>query len=116
MSYPLKEPGSEDKVQIEDLALSTTSRSARKLEKRVKRKIDLFILPLIAITYFLAQMVCQKLHLPVMANKLIIEKGQSDLGNANVAGMSQDLHFTSKEYSNIASIFLVGYLLFQIPV
>lgn len=68
-----------------------------KLEKRAKLKTDLFILPLLASIYFLAQM------------------GRSDLGNAKVAGLDEDLSLTPDMYSNVASIFIVGYLVFQLP-
>ena len=68
-----------------------------KSEGRVKLKTDLFVLPLLASIYFLAQM------------------GRSDLGNAKVAGLDEDFGLTPDMYSNVASIFLVGYLLFQLP-
>lgn len=63
----------------------------------VKLKTDLFILPLLASIYFLAQM------------------GRSDLGNAKVAGLDDDLSLTPDMYSNVASIFIAGYLVFQLP-
>ena len=68
-----------------------------KSEWRVKLKTDLFVLPLLASIYFLAQM------------------GRSDLGNAKVAGLDEDFGLTPDMYSNVASIFLVGYLVFQLP-
>ncbi|RYP11172.1 hypothetical protein DL765_007859 [Monosporascus sp. GIB2] len=68
-----------------------------KSERKVKLKIDFFILPLLASIYFLAQM------------------GRSDLGNAKVAGLDEDLNLTPDMYSNVAAIFYVGYLLFQLP-
>lgn len=42
-------------------------------------------------------------------------KGRSDLANAKVAGMDKDLRLTAQMYSNVSSIFLVGYILFQLP-
>ncbi|RYP46677.1 hypothetical protein DL768_007149 [Monosporascus sp. mg162] len=68
-----------------------------KSERKVKLKIDLFILPLLASIYFLAQM------------------GRSDLGNAQVAGLDEDLNLTPDMYANVAAIFYVGYLIFQLP-
>lgn len=67
------------------------------MERRVKLKTDLFILPLLSSIYFLAQM------------------GRSDLGNAKVAGLDDDLGLTPDMYSSVASIFIVGYLIFQLP-
>ncbi|CAM1508887.1 Fc.00g026260.m01.CDS01 [Cosmosporella sp. VM-42] len=75
----------------EDLA------AARKAERKLVWKLDLIILPLLSTVYFLAQM------------------GRSDLGNAKIAGMDDDLYLTPKQYSNVASIFLVGYIIFQLP-
>ena len=68
-----------------------------KNEKIVRLKTDLFVLPLLASIYFLAQM------------------GRSDLGNAKVAGLDEDFGLTPDMYSNVASIFIVGYLIFQLP-
>ncbi|KAH6658034.1 putative pantothenate transporter [Truncatella angustata] len=74
-----------------------SSASDRKKERRVRWKTDLIILPLLVSIHFLAQM------------------GRSDLANAKVAGMEEDLHLTPSMYSLTASIFLVGYLVFQLP-
>jgi hypothetical protein len=42
-------------------------------------------------------------------------KAKSDLGNAEVAGMSEEMGLDAKEYSDLAIMVLVGYILFQIP-
>ncbi|KAF2474391.1 putative pantothenate transporter [Lindgomyces ingoldianus] len=67
------------------------------LDRRVKLKIDFMILPLLSSVYFLAQM------------------GRSDLANAKIAGMDDELNLSPKMYSNVSSIFLVGYITFQLP-
>ncbi|KAF7559022.1 hypothetical protein G7046_g5134 [Stylonectria norvegica] len=79
------------RMSPEDLAVS------RKVERKLVWKLDLIILPLLSSIYFLAQM------------------GRSDLGNAKIAGMDDDLYLTPKQYSNVASLFLVGYIVFQLP-
>ncbi|KAH8883690.1 MFS general substrate transporter, partial [Thozetella sp. PMI_491] len=66
-------------------------------ERRLKWKIDLVILPLLSTIYFLSQM------------------GRSDLGNAQTAGMGKDLGLSANQYSNAASMFVVGYIIFQLP-
>ncbi|KAF2457083.1 major facilitator superfamily domain-containing protein [Lineolata rhizophorae] len=71
--------------------------AARKIERKAKWKMDLIIIPLLSTVYFLAQM------------------GRSDLGNAKIAGMDEELNLTPKNYSDTASIFLVGYIIFQLP-
>ncbi|KAL9617618.1 MAG: hypothetical protein Q9160_007584 [Pyrenula sp. 1 TL-2023] len=67
------------------------------VERRVKWKLDLTILPLLTSIYFLSQL------------------AKSDLGNAKVAGMSEELHLSAKDYSNLAIMITVGELLFQLP-
>ncbi|XMA15216.1 hypothetical protein WAI453_008007 [Rhynchosporium graminicola] len=76
---------------------SEGSTVSRKTEKRLVLKIDLFILPLLAMVYFFASM------------------GRSDLANASVAGMKEELGLSAQDYSNAANMFLVGYILFQLP-
>ncbi|KAJ5260497.1 hypothetical protein N7478_012102 [Penicillium angulare] len=68
-----------------------------RLLSRVKWKLDLFILPIISIVYFFAQM------------------GRSDLANAKVAGLSDELKLSPRDYSNAATVLLVAYIVFQLP-
>lgn len=42
-------------------------------------------------------------------------QGRSDLGNARIAGLTEDLHLSNQQYSNVASVFYAGYLAFQLP-
>lgn len=44
-----------------------------------------------------------------------VAKGRSDLGNAKIMGMDEELGLSPGQYSNVASIFQVGYLIFQLP-
>lgn len=81
----------------QDVLITEPPADGGKSERMVKLKTDLFILPLLASIYFLAQM------------------GRSDLGNAKVAGLDDDLSLTPDMYSNVASIFIAGYLVFQLP-
>ncbi len=37
------------------------------------------------------------------------------MANAQTAGMGKELHLSAQEYSNLASMFLVGYIIFQLP-
>lgn len=67
------------------------------LDRRVKWKLDFFILPLISSVYFFASM------------------GRSDLSNAAVAGMPEELGLSAQDYSNAATMFLVSYIVFQLP-
>ncbi|KAI1077789.1 putative pantothenate transporter [Whalleya microplaca] len=98
------EESNSSKVRLEavDIADSEngdilSTAESRKREAHVKRKIDFLILPLLASVYFLAQM------------------GRSDLNNAKIANMDDELGLSHDDYTNIASIFYVGYLVFQLP-
>lgn len=42
-------------------------------------------------------------------------QGRSDLANAKVAGLSEELRISPQGYSNAATILLVGYIIFQLP-
>ncbi|KAK7888347.1 hypothetical protein LTR67_008693 [Exophiala xenobiotica] len=87
-----------DSTAPTDITQTPEEREAEaRLERRLKWKIDLVILPMMALMYFLSSM------------------ARNDLGNAKVAGMTEDLNISPKQYSNLASIFLVGYIVFQIP-
>ncbi|KAH8899811.1 MFS general substrate transporter [Thozetella sp. PMI_491] len=66
-------------------------------EKRLKWKLDLYIMPMLISIFFLAQM------------------GRSDIGNAKSAGMDDELQLTPGMFSNIGSMFLVGYIIGQLP-
>lgn len=87
----------------------------RQRERRVKWKIDLLILPLLSTVYFLASMVYHKMNRLLACASADVSKGRSDLGNAKIAGMSKELQLTPKQYSNVASIFYVGYICLQLP-
>ncbi|KAI1328016.1 putative pantothenate transporter [Xylariaceae sp. FL0255] len=66
-------------------------------ERRLKWKLDLFILPLVSIVAFFAYV------------------GRSDLSNAKIAGLSDELKLTARDYSDAATFFLIGYIIFQLP-
>lgn len=40
---------------------------------------------------------------------------RGDIGNAVVAGMTQELKITPQQYSNCVSFFYIGYIVFQFP-
>ncbi|KAI1475625.1 MFS general substrate transporter [Daldinia eschscholtzii] len=68
-----------------------------KLARRVKWKLDIFILPLLSSVYFFATM------------------GRSDLGNAKVAGLMDELQLSPGDFSNAATVLLVATIVFQLP-
>ncbi|EXF77741.1 hypothetical protein CFIO01_03062 [Colletotrichum fioriniae PJ7] len=66
-------------------------------EKKLVRKIDLYLLPLIFIMYLLSYM------------------DRTNIGNAKIAGMDRDLELDSSRYSIALVVFFVGYVLFEVP-
>ncbi|KAL4913596.1 major facilitator superfamily domain-containing protein [Aspergillus aurantiobrunneus] len=66
-------------------------------EKKLVRKIDFFLLPNIWIMYLLSYM------------------DRTNIGNAKIAGMGDDLQLTSNQYSIILVVFFIGYVVFEPP-
>ncbi|KAF9435582.1 hypothetical protein BGZ76_005956 [Entomortierella beljakovae] len=64
---------------------------------KLRRKIDLHLIPLIAVLYL-----CSFLD-------------RVNIGNAKVAGLEHDIALTPSEYNWALSIFFVGYVIFEIP-
>lgn len=84
------------------------------VERRVRWKLDLTIMPLLTSVQFLANMVCLFLQVQ-WSDADIHTKAKSDLGNAEVAGLTEEMNLNAKEYSDLAIMITVGYLIFQIP-
>ncbi|KAL4902920.1 hypothetical protein BDW74DRAFT_186583 [Aspergillus multicolor] len=66
-------------------------------EKRLVRKIDLYLLPCIWVMYLLSYM------------------DRTNIGNAKVAGMEEALDLDSNRYSIALVVFFIGYVVFEIP-
>ncbi|KAF5026964.1 hypothetical protein F66182_994 [Fusarium sp. NRRL 66182] len=66
-------------------------------EKKLVRKIDLYILPMMWIMYLLSYM------------------DRTNIGNARIAGMDRDLNLDSGRYSIVLVVFFVGYVVFEVP-
>jgi len=67
------------------------------LEKRARRKLDLHILPVMTIFFFLSFL------------------DRTNIGNARVAGLQHDLGMTEKQYKIIVTVLYVPYILSEIP-
>lgn len=66
-------------------------------EKKLVRKIDLYLMPTIWLMYLLSYM------------------DRTNIGNAKIAGMGHDLKLTSNEYSVALVVFFVTYVFFEAP-
>ena len=66
-------------------------------EKKLVRKIDLFLMPTIWVLYCFSYM------------------DRTNIGNAKVAGMDKDLGLSSTQYFLTIVVFQVGYVIAEIP-
>ncbi|KAF1985931.1 phthalate transporter [Aulographum hederae CBS 113979] len=66
-------------------------------EKKLVRKIDLFLMPMLWIMYILNYV------------------DRTNIGNAKIAGMDRDLGLDDGEYAWVLSIFFFGYLIMEVP-
>ncbi|KAI9272440.1 major facilitator superfamily domain-containing protein [Sporodiniella umbellata] len=66
-------------------------------EKQITRAIDLRLIPLLCLFYFMDYL------------------DRANIGNASLAGIKDDLHLSSNQFSLIISIFYITYLIFEVP-
>ncbi|KAL4876349.1 major facilitator superfamily domain-containing protein [Aspergillus karnatakaensis] len=85
----------QDDVQLavsEELLSYTTEQ-----EGKIRRKIDLYLLPVLAILYLMSYL------------------DRSNMGNAAIIGLKEDLNLSSTQYNLCNSIFFIPYAIFEIP-
>ncbi|KAJ4364516.1 hypothetical protein N0V83_009111 [Neocucurbitaria cava] len=68
-----------------------------KEEARVRLKIDLYIIPTVALLY------------------LFCFIDRANIGNARLAGLEKDLGLTGYDYNAVLSVFYISYIIFEIP-
>ncbi|KAJ4354133.1 uncharacterized protein N0V89_005866 [Didymosphaeria variabile] len=68
-----------------------------KAESRLRWKIDLYIVPTVALLY------------------LFCFIDRANIGNAKIAGLEKDLGMTGYDYNGVLSVFYVSYIVFEIP-
>ncbi|KAL1310975.1 hypothetical protein AAFC00_001195 [Neodothiora populina] len=68
------------------------------IEARLKRKLDFNLLPLVFFLYLLASL------------------DRSNIGNARIAGMEDDLDLVGDRYSWLLNIFYISYILFEFQI
>jgi hypothetical protein len=69
-----------------------------KAESRLRLKIDLMIVPTVAVLY------------------LFCFIDRANIGNARLAGLEKDLGLTGYDYNAVLSIFYISYILFEVCV
>ncbi|KLP05655.1 hypothetical protein CEK26_003023 [Fusarium fujikuroi] len=75
----------------------TVDSSSQINEKALLRKLDLKLLPAVGILYLLSFL------------------DRSNVGNARIEGMIDDLHMSGNEYLTGLTLYFIGYVLFEIP-
>ncbi|KAL4903571.1 hypothetical protein BDW74DRAFT_185971 [Aspergillus multicolor] len=91
-SYDLPKPEDVQLAVSEDLLSYTPEQ-----EGKIRREIDLYLLPVLAALYLMSYL------------------DRSNMGNAAIIGLKEDLHLTSTQYNLCNSIFFIPYALFEIP-
>ncbi|EEB94240.1 hypothetical protein MPER_06977 [Moniliophthora perniciosa FA553] len=86
IKYPSADSGSDVSVQFD-----------AKAEARLRRKIDLYIIPTVSILY------------------LFCFIDRANIGNARLAGFESDLGLKGYDYNSVLSIFFISYIIFEIP-
>lgn len=69
----------------------------KKAEARLRLKIDLYIIPTVALLY------------------LFCFIDRANIGNARLAGLEKDLHLKGHDYNSVLSVFYISYIIFEIP-
>lgn len=72
-------------------------------EKKLVRKIDLRLLPTIWLMYLLSYMDRTKYAISILRPQHLLT--HLSIGNAKIAGMADDLHLTSAQYSIVLVVF-----------
>ncbi|KAH3670859.1 hypothetical protein WICMUC_004828 [Wickerhamomyces mucosus] len=70
----------------------------KEIEKRVIRKFDFIIIPCLSLVYLFSNL------------------DKSNIGNAEAAGMAEDLGLINNQYGNAVSLLFVTYTIFETPV
>jgi len=70
----------------------------RAAERRLRLKIDLMVVPTVALLY------------------LFCFIDRANIGNAKIAGMDVDLGMEGYDYNGVVAIFYISYIIFEIPV
>ncbi|RSL52321.1 hypothetical protein CEP51_015073 [Fusarium floridanum] len=83
-----------DRIEVERVDLRPVDSEA---EKKLVRKIDLYLMTSLWVMYLFSYM------------------DRSNIGNAKIAGMNDDLGLTDEEYSLAIVVFIIGYILGQVP-
>ncbi|KAH6606134.1 major facilitator superfamily transporter [Trichoderma cornu-damae] len=81
----------------------------RNAERRLRLKIDLFVVPTVSLLYLFCFI--DRANIDV---RLALTRERS-VGNAKIAGLASDLALEGYDYNAVISIFFISYIVFEIP-
>ena len=86
-----------------------------KAEARLRRKIDLCIVPTVALLYLFCFI--DRANIGSMSYSMLhlAKANTNNLPDARLAGLEDDLMLTGYDYSTVLSVFYVSYIIFEIP-
>lgn len=102
----------EDHLQDEAAPIAQLNEEERRLEKKLVRKIDLVIMPMILLVYLLNWI---DRYVPWVSASSGADIRSNNYASARLAGLEDDLELTLTQYQTGLSILFVGYILGQIP-
>ncbi|CCH41460.1 putative transporter [Wickerhamomyces ciferrii] len=70
----------------------------QKIESQLIKKFDFIIIPCLSLAYLYSNL------------------DKANIGNAQAAGMSEDLGLTGNQYGNVVSLLFVTYVIFEVPI
>ena len=103
------ENATRQRAQVPEFILSLTPEEREVLEKKLKRKIDLRLLPAVIIMYIMNYIDrCVGLFVPCAVPWLTAGWISNNIAAARLAGLERDLNLTSTEFQTAVSILFVG--------
>lgn len=87
------------------------------VERRVVRKQDMVILPLLSLAFMFAYLVSPPMLIfaPCSLYANFIHQDRGNIGNARVLGMQTEVGLSSQQYLNCVMMFYLGYMLIELP-
>ncbi|KAN0135409.1 major facilitator superfamily [Lactarius tabidus] len=84
---------------------------------RIWRKLDIHLLPLLTLLFFLSSLDRTIIGKPFLFNSSCDESltNSSETGYAKIAGMTEDLHLTGLRYNITAALFYIPFCLVEVP-
>lgn len=91
-----------------------------RMEKRVWRKLDIHLLPLTTMFYFLSFLVGSSYFHPlvqllILKRRLRHTQDRANIGNARVAGLQKDLKMSNTQYSVALTVTFLPYIVTELP-